>query len=43
MFQIRIGGDLYIMPHRVLEQLVRRHIRENYTLELIQEVIMEEH
>lgn len=43
MFQIRIGGDLYIMPHRILEQLVRRYIRENYTLERIQKIITEEH
>ena len=43
MFQIRIGGDLYIMPHRILEQLVRRYIRENYTLERIQEVIEEKY
>ena len=43
MFQIRIGGDLYIMPHRILEQLVRRYLRENYTLERIQEVIEEKY
>lgn len=41
MFQIRIGGALFIMPHRVLEQLVRRYIRENYTLERIQKVVLE--
>lgn len=43
MFQIRIGGDLYIMPHRILEQLVRRYIRGNYTLERIFGVIKEVH
>lgn len=39
MFQIRIGGDLYIMPHRVLEQLVRRYIRKNYTVEQIKALL----
>lgn len=43
MFQIRIGGTLFIMPHRVLEQLVRRYIRENYTFERIFGVIKEVH
>lgn len=39
MFQIRISGYLYIMPHRVLERLCRQYIRKNYTVENIKAVL----
>lgn len=43
MFKIRIHGQFYIMPHRVLEQLVRRYIRESYDIKRIISVIRENH
>lgn len=41
LFQIRIKNNFYTMPHKVLEQIVRKYIRENYTVKRIKEVIEE--
>jgi len=42
MFDIEIHGDHYIFLHMVLEKVVRRYIRETYTLERIISVLKEE-
>ena len=41
MFRIVIDGKVFIMLHKTLEQVVRRYIRENYTIERILSVIKE--
>ena len=41
MFRIVIDGNVFIMLHKTLEQVVRRYIRENYTIERILSVIKE--
>ena len=41
MFRIIIEGRYYIFLHTMLEKTVRRYLRENYSLERIQEVIKE--
>ena len=41
MFRIVINGKVFIMLHKTLEQVVRRYIRENYTIERILSVIKE--
>ena len=43
MFRIVVNGKDYIMLHKTLEQVVRRYIREQYTLDRIQSVIKEKH
>ena len=41
MFRIVIDGNVFVMLHKTLEQVVRRYIRENYTIERILSVIKE--
>ena len=41
VFRIIIEGRYYIFLHTMLEKTVRRYLRENYSLERIQEVIKE--
>ena len=43
MFRIVVNGKDYIMLHKTLEQVLRRYIREQYTLDRIQSVIKEKH
>ena len=40
---IVVNGKDYIMLHKTLEQVLRRYIREQYTLDRIQSVIKEKH
>ena len=42
VFRIIIEGRYYIFLHTMLEKTVRRYLRENYSLERIQEVIKEQ-
>lgn len=42
LFQIDLNGERFLFLHKVLENVVRRYIRENYTLERIKSVIEEE-
>ena len=42
VFRIIIAGRYYIFLHTMLEKTVRRYLRENYSLERIQEVIKEQ-
>ena len=39
MFRIVVNGKDYIMLHKTLEQVLRRYIREKYTVEQIVEVV----
>lgn len=41
MFDIEIHGEHYIFLHKILQDVVRRYIRENYTVERIKEVLGE--
>ena len=42
VFRIEIEGQFYIFLHTMLEKTVRCYLRENYSLERIQEVIKEQ-
>lgn len=43
MFRIVVNGKDYIMLHKTLERVVRRYIREKYTVDRIQSVIKEKY
>ena len=42
MFRIVVNGKDYIMLHKTLEQVVRKYIRQQYTVKRIKSVIEEE-
>ena len=41
MFRIVVNGKDYIMLHKTLEQVVRKYIRQQYTVKRIKSVIEE--